>query len=284
MLTRNSGSFRATRVHHYQLAACHQRLQALLEARGRHQAAVRSHGVGAEHQQVIGVVDVRNGNEELMPIHGPCHQLVRPLVHGRRREYIARFELAQQRRQIREVPEMMHVRVAEVGRERIGAMRTLHRGQPRARLRKGRLPGNLFPGISAPAQGAAQAVRVVFQVQNGIALGANMTTAERVRGVASNSLEFAAGVAKFQPANGLAERAGTETTGFRQSGHGGLPADTPKPTPRGLRRIAALFSASIAVNSGPPGAGSPLNPYRSASNSSSKASTMTGMSSATASP
>ena len=88
--------------------------------------------------------------------------------------------------------EVVDVRIAEVRRKRVCAVLLLYRRQGGARFREGRFPGNLFPGVAAPAHGATQPVRVVLQVQNGVALGADVATAERVRGIATNGPQFAA--------------------------------------------------------------------------------------------
>ena len=87
-----------------------------------HQAAVRGHRVGTEHQEIVGAIHVGDRQQELVAVHQPVHQLARPLVHRRRAEDVLRAQAAEQGGQVGDVAEMVDVGVAQVGADRVGAI------------------------------------------------------------------------------------------------------------------------------------------------------------------
>ena len=75
------GRFCPTRVDDHQSAASGtQGFQALRDIRRRHQAAVRDHGICAEHEQELRPIKVGNGDHQLVAVQQPGHEVMRQLV------------------------------------------------------------------------------------------------------------------------------------------------------------------------------------------------------------
>ena len=84
------GGLGASRVHHHQpAAALPQLLEAPLEARRGHHAAVRDDRVGAEDQQVVGAIDVGHRQQQLVAEHQGRRNVVRQLIDRGRRVAVA---------------------------------------------------------------------------------------------------------------------------------------------------------------------------------------------------
>ena len=194
-----------------ELAARGQRLQALADARRGHQAAHRCHRIGAEHQEVIGTVDVRNRQQELMPVHLRTDQLMRPLIDRRRGKHVRRAQCPKQRRQVCDMAEVMHVGIAEVHADRTCAMLALDRCKPLSRKREGLVPADLLPVAAVPPQRHPQPVGVGFQVEDRVALRTDVAAAEGIGIVAANRTQATAIEAELQAADRFAQRASAKT-------------------------------------------------------------------------
>ena len=138
VLGREVRGLRAPRVHdHDGAAAGDDRAQAVARAGRRHQRAVRHRGVRAEHQHVVGAVDVRDREQREVAEHLGRRQVLRELVDRRRRvvvagvQHMAQQQPGQHRHRVRR-------RIAEVGRDRVVAV--LAAGPRAARRRPGRAP------------------------------------------------------------------------------------------------------------------------------------------------
>ena len=195
-------------------------LQPALDAGRRHQAAVRGERVRAEDEEVAGAVDVRHGQEELVPEHRERRQHLRELVHGRRRVAAARAQAAQQHLPEDRRAVVVHGRVALVDGDRLATVRLLDRGQALRRLVERRLPGDLLPVGAAPAQRPAQPIRVLVQVLERHRLGADVAAAERIVVVAPDREDAIALDADGDAAHRLAEVAGAEVREIGRSRHG----------------------------------------------------------------
>jgi hypothetical protein len=89
-------------------------------------------------------------------------------------------------------------------------MRGAHRGQALRREREGLVPGDLPPLASVATQRPAQAIGIGFQVEDGVALRADVAAAEGVVGVAADRHHRLALELQLQPADRLAQRTGAE--------------------------------------------------------------------------
>ena len=205
VLAGDSCRFRAARIDHNQCAASGQRLEPPRNTGRGHQAAVRGHRVGAEHEEIVGVVDVGDRQQELVPVHLRAGELMRPLVHGRSTEQVRRAQQAQQRREIRDMPEVVDIGIAQVSRHRRGAMGLLDRGQARTRQRERVVPADGAPTRTLAQHRHVQPVRVGFQIEDRIALRANMPLAEGIGGIAANRGQCAVLELQLQPADRLAQ-------------------------------------------------------------------------------
>ena len=209
----------AARIDHHQFAARGQRLEPLGDVRRGHQAAVGNHRIGAEHQEIIGAIDIGNRQQELVPVHRGVDELVRPLVDRRRAEQIRRAQCLEQCRQVGDVAEMVHVGIAQVHRDRACAVRLLHGGEFLAGQRESLVPADRLPLRAGTAHRLGQPVRVRFQVEHGIALGADMATAERIGRIAPDRGQLAVLELQVQPADGFTQGAGAIAG---NAGHGVL--------------------------------------------------------------
>ena len=99
-------------------------------------------------------------------------------------------------------------------------MRALCRGQTLAGDRERFVPADRMPfGTDAP-QRRAQPIRIGFQIEDRVALRADVAAAERIFGVAANRAERAVFVTQFQAADRFAQRTGAVVRG---AGQGVLP-------------------------------------------------------------
>ena len=142
--------------------------------RGRHQAAVRSQRVGAQHQQILRAVEIRNRNREHAAEDRRAGEHLGELIDARRRKASLAAQRAQQRRKVERGAEIVGVGVADVGRQRLGAMRVAHPAQALGRERERLLPADLLPAGGGPADRPAQPVRILLEGLEPIGLGAEI--------------------------------------------------------------------------------------------------------------
>ncbi len=116
--------------------------------------------------------------------------------------------------------EVMDVRIAQVSGHRTGSVRLLHGRQSLAGERESLIPTNRLPLVADPSHRLPQAIRIGLEVQDGVALGADMATAERIGGVAANGHQIALVVLQVQAADGFAQGAGAETGSAHSQGPG----------------------------------------------------------------
>ncbi|MNH36810.1 hypothetical protein D3C79_976400 [compost metagenome] len=77
MLVGHGCRFAVPRVNHHQLATTGtQGLQALFHIRHGHDAAIGRQRVGAQHQHEVGVVDVRNRQQQTVAVHQVTGQVL----------------------------------------------------------------------------------------------------------------------------------------------------------------------------------------------------------------
>ena len=84
-----SRSFRSSRVEQHDLAASFSnRLDAVFDIRGRHQATVRGCRVGPEYQHELSAVNIRNGDQQTVPKHLAGRKMMRQLIDRSRSKTI----------------------------------------------------------------------------------------------------------------------------------------------------------------------------------------------------
>ncbi len=196
--------------------------QATRRVRRRHQAAVRGERIRAEHEQILGAIEIRNRNRERRAEHRRAREHLRQLIDARRREASLGAERAQQRRQIQRGAEIVRVGIAGVGGERLGTVRVAHSAQALGRERERLVPADLLPAIGSAAQRMPQPVRVFLERLQAVGLGAEVTPAERILFVTADRDHLAGGAVDLDrdPALGLAQRAGAEDDVARRFGCG----------------------------------------------------------------
>ena len=131
------------------------RLQPPLDAGRGHQAAVRGQRVRAQHQEVVGAVDVGHRHQELVAEHGERGEHVGELVHRRRRVAAAAAQRAVQHLGLQQRAVVVHVRVAQVDGDGVAAVPLLDVDQARARPRRAPRPSRSPSSPRPPGAGAA---------------------------------------------------------------------------------------------------------------------------------
>jgi len=132
---------RAARVDHHDLAAAGaDRAQAPAHVGRREQAAVGGQRVGAEDQQVVGAVDVGHGDGGAAAEHQRRGHLLGVLVDGAGAEDVARLQRLEQDPPVDQAAQVVGVRVADVGGDRVAAVLGLDRGQTAIDLGEGLVP------------------------------------------------------------------------------------------------------------------------------------------------
>ncbi len=138
---------RATRVHHHERAPFAYRFESAGHVGRREQAAVRHVRVRAEHQQVVGAVEIRQREHVGPAPHQAGADVLRHLIDRRRREDVGACHRGHHRADIELSAEIVRVRVAEHRAERLATMRLDDRSEPTFDLGKGLVPGCFLPTI-----------------------------------------------------------------------------------------------------------------------------------------
>jgi hypothetical protein len=105
---------------------------------------------------------------------------------------------------------MMHGRIAKIDAERRRSMLLLQRSQSLTRQGEGFFPFDFVPLVTAPLHRTLQAVGVGFQIEDGIALRADVTTTEGIVAITAYANERVALVLEFETADGFAQRTRAE--------------------------------------------------------------------------
>ena len=117
MLVGNRCCFAAPWIHHHQFtAALLDGFQAFFHIRYGHDAAVGGQRVAAEDQHKVGVVDVRNRNQQAMAVHQVACQVMRQLIDRGGGIAVAGFQLAKEVVAVGHQAVVMHTRIALIHR------------------------------------------------------------------------------------------------------------------------------------------------------------------------
>ncbi len=199
---------RAPRVDHDQpAAAAAQGAQPAGHVGRGEQRAVADVGVGAEHQQPGGAVDVRHGQVPAGAEEQRAAHLLGHLVHRGRGVEARRAQRGEEGAQVEHQREAVRRRVAGVHRHRAAPVLGDDPSQPLLHRGEGLVPGHLDVAAVAPQQRPAQPVGVVVEVGQAHPFGTDEAVAEDVVLVTAEA-QASAGVAGHgQPAGRLAERA-----------------------------------------------------------------------------
>ena len=209
------GGPRPARVdHHERPAPLDQALEpAGPVGRGR-EAPVRRERVGTQHQQVVGAVHVGHGDVEPAAEHERRADLLRALVHGRRRVDVGRTEGPQHGPAVEHPGQAVGGGVAQVGGARAAAVLLEEGQEPALDLLEGLRPGDLDVHAVSLDERATDPVGVLVQLLQGRALRADVALAEHVVLVAPDAGDLLArgrvAQGDLQPAAGLAQRARAE--------------------------------------------------------------------------
>ncbi len=169
--------------HHDATAALADRRDPAARVGHRGDRAVGDRRVGAEHEQVVGAVDVGHRQQRVVAEHLQRREVLRELVDRGGREDVAAAQHLLQAlgRQDRGG---VGGRVAEVDPHRVAAVASPQLAHPGADLGVRRGPGGRHQLAVHPVQRRAQPGGVLVQVLQGGGLGTEVAAAEHVGGVA----------------------------------------------------------------------------------------------------
>ena len=102
-----------------------------------------ANGFAPSIEQVVGAVDVGHRDRERAAEHQTGRHLLRHLVDGARRVHVLRARRLQQHAVVDETREVVRVRIAEVHRERVGAVLLADRRESRVDRRERLVPRHL---------------------------------------------------------------------------------------------------------------------------------------------
>ena len=172
--------------HHDASAALSNRGETRAHARSRHQAAARDHRIRADHQQVIGPVDVRHRYQEAASVHPVAGELLRKLVEGVGAEASARPQRRDQRVGEENRAQVVDDGLSQVDGGHIVTVLASHRQDPLRGEIQGLPPPDALPSLPGAPDRMAQTVGIFLQVLERRSLRADLTPAERVALVAAN--------------------------------------------------------------------------------------------------
>ncbi len=145
--------------------------------------------------------------------------MMRQLVHGGRRVAVAAAQRAQEAHAAEQTRIVVDLRVADVGRHRIGAVLALEGDDTPRGLVERRLPGHLFPAVRRAPHRSAQPVRILMEILQAERLRTDVTAAERVLLIAADGEDLRAADADLDAADRLAEVAGAVVGVLRGAHH-----------------------------------------------------------------
>jgi len=185
VLISNRRRFTAPRVYHHHFAAPGLNgLKALLHIWHGHNAAVGSQRVATQDQHKVGVIDVRDRQQQTMAVHQVAGEVMRQLIHRGRGIPIARLEQAEEVVAVSHQPIVVHAGVALIHRHRILPVPGLDTRQPLGDQGKRFVPRDRSPFAARSQHRLVEAVRVILDILQRHRLWADMTTAEGVQRVA----------------------------------------------------------------------------------------------------
>ncbi|MCY1430970.1 hypothetical protein D9M71_469300 [compost metagenome] len=225
MLVSHGCGFTAPRIDDNQFATPGlDRLEALFDIRHGHDAAVGRQGVAAEDQHEIGMVNIRNRQQQAMAIHQVAGQVVRQLVDRGGGKSIAGLEQTEEVVAVGHQPVVVHAGVALVHRHGVLPMGLLDGPELLRGQREGFVPANRLPAVACPLVRRAQPVRVVLDVLQGHGFGADVAAAEAVQGITLDRIDAWLCTRLLSDFNGQATDGFTQVTGTVMQGlvHGHL--------------------------------------------------------------
>jgi hypothetical protein len=211
------GGAGAARVDHGEGAAAGlERLEPAGEVGGGAQTPVGLQGVGADEEQMAGVVQVRHGDRVGVAEEQSAGDVLGHLVDRGRGEDAVGAEAGEQHRRVEGAGHGVHVGVAEDDSHRVRAVPLDDGADAGGDRVEGLLPGGLAQ-LAVPAhEGAAQPVGVAVEGAEGGALGADEPLAEHIVAVTACTGDPGALDGERQPAGGLAQGADSQSG----AGHG----------------------------------------------------------------
>ena len=193
----------------------------------RGQRAVGCERVGAQDQQVVGAVEVGDGEAGGRPEHQRRADLFGPLVHGAGRVDVARAQGPDERLPVEQPGQVVDVGVAQIDRHRVPPVLLEDRRQAALDLGEGLVPRRRLQraGGLVLDQRCTQPVGILVQLLEGRALGTDVAAAERVLPVTPDAADGAV-VADLdlEAAGRLTERAGPEVRGHASNARAAPPA------------------------------------------------------------
>lgn len=209
-------------------AAGSQGLELAGEVGGGAEAAVGFQGVGADEQEVVGVVQVRHGDRVGVAVEQSAGHVLGHLVDRGGGEDAAGAEGSEQDGRVEGAGHGVHVRVAEDDSDGVRSVPLGDRSQPRGHRVEGFLPGGFAQFAVLAYERGAQSVRVAVGGSEGGALRADEPLAEHVVTVAPGAGHPGALDRERQPAGGFAQGADAQGGagvggGAGGAGHGVLP-------------------------------------------------------------
>ena len=181
MLIGNRRRFAAARIDHHHFAAPGlNRLQAFFHIRHGHDAAVGGQRIAAQDQHEIGVIDVRNRQQQTVAVHQMAGQVMRQLVDRRRGKPVTGFQQAQKVIAVGHQPVVMHAGVALIDRHRVLPVTLLNRRQAFGDQVEGVFPLDRLPFAAHPQHRLMQAIRIILDILQGNRLGADVPATERI--------------------------------------------------------------------------------------------------------
>ena len=143
-----------------------------------HHAAIGDKGVRPKHQEEVRVVDVRDRDCQLVPVHPQANKLVGQLVGRRCRIPVFRFDLPENRAGMGHQPPIMNIGVAVEGGHRVESMAGGRLGDTIRGALDSLVPRNRLPAAANTAHWRAQPVWVVLNVLKRHSLRADVPPAE----------------------------------------------------------------------------------------------------------
>ena len=172
------------------------------------EAPVGLPGVGPEHQEEIGAVDVRYGHGPGVTEEEARGHVLGHLVHRAGRTQVAGAHRLDERAQVEGPAHVVDRRVAEVQGHGVAAVGVPHLAQALLDEGEGGIPRDLPPTVAVLDHGGPEPVRVLVELLERRTLGADEPVAEDVVPVPPDPLDRVSLQRDLQAAGRLAERAG----------------------------------------------------------------------------
>ena len=222
VLVGGSGGLRAAGVDGDDAAAAlADRRHAAREVRSGAQAAVGLVGVGSQHQQVVGAVQVRHRHRVRVAEQIAAAHVLGHLVHGRGREDVLGAQRLDERAGEHRTGQGVCGGVAQVHRDRVAVAVGPDPSEPLGDGGEGLVPGGLDQHAVTAHQRRAETVRVLVQLAQRGALRADEPVGEHIVAVAADAHDGAVAHGQLEATGGLAQRTGPVVG--RLAGHGRPP-------------------------------------------------------------